>query len=330
MKLPLPALLALCCAPLAAQQTPRPQDSTKTKLPTETVGKVLKTLEQLEETILNQRNSTLGAVIAKLAEASGSNQAAAKFFADCDLLVNAERKDMSKAEARARAEQVERSLEQQRNKKGGGSANGNEETGDPALGIRLGLRYLMLTLEAHETKDEDFEKMVPKLQAYLQDLVAAAPQLKGRAFGMVQRSAGAASPVVEAYQLKSYLKRDQWSSDPAQIGPMYEQTLFKAAKPEQLAGLWDLRLQQEAAWIKGLRSEAEHTLWLQQELPTLRWSRGLSLYEATPDTVNALASLLKVIQEFPAHPNAPEWVSTLRKLINESAEVPVSEAAAKP
>jgi hypothetical protein len=326
MNLPLTACFLLA-AISASAQGPSAESATppRPKLSAETVAKVLETLKGLEASVLNLRNTNLTSIIEKLTEASKSNAAAVRFFTDCDSLVNAERKDMTKIDARARAEQVQRSLEQQRDKKDQSTDEGNQ-----AVGIRLGLRYLALTLEAHGTRDEDLPRLAPKLQSYLSDLVDSAKDLKGRAMGMIQRANGGGGPVVEAYQLQRYLKRTGWVNDATNISAIYEQILMKMAKPESLAGLWDTRILQEAAWNKGFRSNSEYELWLRDQMPVLRWRRGLSLHESGAGGLNALADLLKVIQENPSHPEAPQWVIALRELINESAEVPPSQGQSRP
>ncbi len=312
-------------------QTPAPSSpppAEKAKLTEAQVSNVLSQLKDLEKSILAQRGTTLSAILAKLNDAISSDQAAIKFFTDCDVLVNSERKEASKAEARQRAEMMERTMD--RKSKAGASAA--DEEGDTALALRLGLRYLILTLEAHEAKDEDFKKMVPKLQAYIQDLVASAPKLKGRALGTLGRVCGGNSPVIQAFELDRYLNREHWSRSPVDFGGMYEQTLLFVAEtdsPDSMAALWDSRINNEAAFKKEQMPEPEYLLWVKNEVPALRWARATSLYEKGPSAINALADMLKVIKDFPGHADAPSWVEQLRSFVNESATpAPTSDPAA--
>lgn len=322
MKSALLLILAASAAPLSAQ-TPAAETP---KLTEAQVSSVLDQLKVLEAQILAQRGNNLSAILAKLSSAITSDQAAIKFYTECDVLVNSERKEASKSEARQRAEQIEKNME----RKAKAGAGTNDQEGDNGIALRLGLRYLMLTLEAHEAKDDDFKKMAPKLQSYIQDLVASAPKLQGRAFGMINRACGPNSPVVEAYQIDRYLNREHWSRDPANIGGMFEATLFHIAEAESkdsLPGLWDSRINNEAAFRKEQMSEPEYVLWLQNELPALRWERADYLYEKGPSVINAMADMLKIIKDFPAHADAPKWVSDLRLKVNESSATPTSTAA---
>lgn len=327
MKAFLPVVLTALPLCLAAQDATKPAAPAE-KLTEQQVNNVLSQLKVLEEDILNKRGSNLSSILSKLNAAVGSDQAAMKLYTDCDVLVNVERKEEGKTEARQRAEQMERALER-KSKGGGGPAT---DDGDSALAIRLGIRYLILTLEAHEAKEEDFAKMVPKLQAYITDLVASAPKLHGRALNMVNRVCADGSPIVDAFQLSRYLSRDGWSNNPTSIGGMYNATIFPIAETEskdKLPDLWDARINAEAAFRKENMSEPEFLLWGQNELPVLRWQRATELYKKGPSLINAMADMLKLIKENPNHPEAPNWVSQLRTFVNEASPTPVSKEAAR-
>ena len=322
----IPSLLPLALHAQAPEVIPPAVE--KPKLTDQQVTSVLGQLKVLEADILTKRGTSLASIMAKLNDGMASDAAAQKLYTECELVVNSERKEESKAEARARAEQLERRLE-------GGKGKGTDTTdeGDPALGIRLGLRYLVMTLEAHEAKEEDFKKMVPKLQTYIQDLVASAPKLKGRALTMINRVCNQGSPVVEAFQLDRYLEREGWSNNPTAIGGMYSETILKMAETDakdSLPTLWDSRITADAAFRKENMTVPEHALWLQNELPALRWERATYLYEKGPSAINAMGDMLKNIKENPGHADAPKWVQQLRQLVNQSSPTPISSEADKP
>jgi hypothetical protein len=333
---PVLLLPLLACTPLLQAQNASPSTAPSpapAKLTEAQVSNVLSQLQELEKSILAQRNSNLSSILAKLNDAISSDQAAVKFYTDCDVLVNSERKEGTKAEARQRAEQIERAMDRSKAKGGGGGGAGDDE-GEMGLALRLGLRYLILTLEAHEAKDEEFKKMAPKLQAYIQDLVASAPKLKGRAMNNLLRVGGNGSPVVEAFQLDRFLNSPHWSRSPVDFGSIYQQTLFYIAKEEQaqdsLPALFDSRINSEAAFRKEQMPAPEYALWLQNEFPALRWDRAIYLYKNGSSPVQAMGDMLKVIKEFPGHADAPKWVAELRTLVNESSAVPATSAADNP
>jgi hypothetical protein len=326
MKPILSFLLTVLPLTLNAQTTPTaPPAAEVPKLTEAQVNNVLGQLKILEADILSKRGSNLSSILARLNEGVASDQAATKLYTDCELIVNSERKGEGKAEARARAEQVEKALE--RKSKAGSKA---DDDGDSALGIRFGLRYLIMSLEAHEAKEEEFKKMVPKLQSYINDLVAAAPKLKGRAFGMVSRVCSGNSAIIEAFQLERYLNRQGWDKNPTNIGGMYTNTILPIAAvdaKDSLPSLWDARINADGAFRKENMTEPEFILWGQNELPTLRWERATYLYEKGPSAINAMADMLKLIKDNPAHADAPKWVKELRMLVNQSSPTQVSSEA---
>ncbi len=285
------------------------------------VNTVLTQLKELETQILQMRGSSLGSILTKLRAAMASDQTAMGLYLDCDKVVNGERKELDKAEVRKRQEAMEKNMER-RNKNGGGGGGGQQEEGDFGFAVRLGLQYLILTIEAHEAKDEDFKKMAPKLQEYIQSLVAAAPKIKGRAQGHLANALSDRNPIVDAFSLGRYLNREEWSNRPLDIGSMYTMTLMPLALEENkdsLPGLWDARINNEGAFRKESMFPAEFELWTRNELPTLRWQRALYLYSKGPSAVTALADMLKLIKENPSHPDAPKWVEQLRQLVNQAA-----------
>jgi len=316
--LALPSVLMLTCLVSIAKAQAPADTAPKPALTEAQVSTVLNQLKELESQILQMRGSNLASVMAKLRAGMASDQAAMSLYLECDKIVNSERKEVDKAEARKRQDAIERNME--RNNKGGGA--GNEE-GDFGFAIRLGLQYILLTIEAHEAKDEDFKKMGPKLQEYIQAVVAAAPKLKGRAQGHLGNALTDRNPIVEAFNLNRFLNREKWSPRPADIGSMYTLTLIPLAlendELESLPTLWDARINAEGVFRKESMFAPEFELWTQNELPALRWQRATYLYEKGPSPINAMADMLKLIKENPGHADAPKWVQELRQMVNSSS-----------
>jgi hypothetical protein len=322
MKASLPLLLALLLlSPDAASaQTPdTPAPRPAVTLTPEQIDLITKQLGELEGQIDKMRNDNLATVLQKLRAAVSSDAAAMSFFLDCEKLVSVDRKDMDRDEARRAAERIERAKDTRR-------AAGVDEEGDPGLAIRLQLQYLILSLEAHETKDR--AAMIPKLQAYIAEVLAAAPKLKGRAFNQLSTDLrGNRNPVVSAFQIQRYLDVPEWTTNPADLAGMWERTILPwhlENKPSELPALWDNRLTAQATVLKAIMPEAEYALWLQSDYPALRWERAEYLVQKGPAPVNGLADMLKLIKEFPGHPDAPKWLKSLRAYIESSADAPPS------
>jgi hypothetical protein len=197
-----------------------------------------------------------------------------------------------------------------------------EDDGQFSQAVQLGLKYLALTLEANELKAEDKAAMIPKLQAYIQELVASAPNLRGRSLQYLASAVNDRNPIVDALRLSPFTKPRDWSPQAMDIGGMYKNTLLPTAekyKPELLPTLWTERINAESALRKETMPAPEYELWLQDDVPALRWERASYLVEKGPSKINAMADMLALIKEFPGHADAPGWLSELRKSLNEVA-----------
>lgn len=296
----------------------------------------MKQLTELESQIQQMRGSTLSTILQKLRGAVASDQAAMNLYLECDTLVNMDRKEVDKAEARRREEAMQKNLER---KGGSGGGGGNAQNqGDFATAVRLQLQYLILTLEAHESSDEELPKMVPKVQTYLQEVVASAPKLKGQALNYLRAPLGGGggrggNPFIEAFQLDRYLNRKGWSNRPLDFADIYTQTIFPAAEEankEALPGLYDARINVEATFRQESMFEPEFVLWKQNELPALYWQRAVYLFEKGPSPINAMADMLKLIKEYPSHADAPSWLKDLRQRVEAAKPLPVGVNPERP
>ena len=306
------ALLALAFTfPISAQDTP---PSEKPKLTPEQIANITQQLIALETEIQRVRGDSLGQILTKLRAAAASDAAAMKLFDECVELVTVERKDLDSDEAKRVSERNER------NSEGRGSVD-EDRDGDFATAVRLQLQFIVLTLEAHDTKDKG--TMQPKIQSYVQDLLAAAPKLKGRALQHLRSDLKNGNPVVEAFRLDPYLDADDWSPTPGNLGAIWAATVlpwYLVEKPEELATQWDNRITGEATLRQAYMPEPEYALWLQTDLPTLKWERAEYLYQNGPTPINAMADMLKIIKEYPVHANSPKWLEKLRMLVDSAAD----------
>jgi hypothetical protein len=318
--LTLPALGQADPVEPASPASPAEPAAPAVQLTPEQIENLKKQLAELETQIGQLRGETLSAVLTKLRTAVSSNNAALSFWIDCEKLVSINRKDLSREEAKRLEERLERSS---------GRGDGkNDADGNIALATRLNLQYLILTLEASETEDQT--ALIPKLQQHIQEVVASADKLKGRAMAQMGEGGGGRNPVIAAYQLQRYLKADNWTTGAGDLRGMWTQTLlpwYKKNKPEELVAQWDAFLAAEGTMRKATLSDTEFNLWLQNEYPALRFVRAEYLAQNGPNPVNALADLLKLIREMPGHADAPKWLKTLRQHIEPSTSFTPPSAA---
>ncbi len=295
----------------AAPQPPLPQVT----LTPQQIEVITKQLVELEKQVQDMRGSTLTTVMAKLRAATASEAAALNFYLDCEKLVNVERKDLDKTEERQRKEQMDRNAERRSDKKS------EDQDGDIGTATKLHIEYLLLSLEAHEIKPSDREKLLPKLQAFIQAVLANADKLKGRSGGLLSRDV-AGSVIAQAFQIERFLQGNpNWTTRPTDIAGMYDRFIlpqFKEQKADALAAQYDARITAEGTLKKSQLPEPEFQIWMQQELPELKWQRANYLLRNGPTPINALKDMLDHIKAYPGHPSAPVWLAEMRTAIESS------------
>jgi len=309
---------------LHAQEAPAPVSPSQIQgqLKPEQVSSVLKQLEELEKTILTQRGTSLSSIIQRLRTAASSDAGALGLVAECDEIVNVQRKEGD----RQAKEDAERRQEAQKRRQQGTDKNDIEKNGDATLALRLNLEYLALSLEAWQT--DDLASMVPKLQAFHQTLIASAAKLRGRAGESLQRPAGGGNPlglVVSALQLEAYLQKENWPTSPGDILQHYQRLIIppiRRHKPEELGAIWDTALNMEGSFRKGRMFEGEYALWMQNDLPALRWQRAQDIVRNSGNPITGLADMLNLIKTHPSHPSSASWVNELRSLVKPAEEQP--------
>lgn len=322
MKFPCLLLLGLTLAATSAlaqrggrnEQAPVPQAPLPSvPLTPQQIEVISKQLTDLEKQIHDLRGSTLGAITQKLRSAVASDAAALNLLLDSEKLVNVERKDLDKADERQRKEQMDRQAERRTDKKA------EDQDGDMGTAARLHIQYMILTLEARETKPEDRGKLVPKLGAFIQDVVANAAKLKGRSGQFLNREIGG-SVIAQAYQIERFLEAgNDWALRPIDFGGMWDRFILPRVKeesPEGLAAQYDNRISAETALRKGMMPEPEFIIWGQQELPELKWDRANYLLRNGPAPLNAMKEMLDHIKAYPGHPDAPRWLEEMRTVMN--------------
>lgn len=327
--IPLSLLIALSISAPAIAQEPTPKPAAPT-LTQQQVDSIVKQLAELEKSIAEQRGTNLGAIIQKLRAGAASDAAALALYEDCETL-NADRRALTRDDKKAREDQIKRQSDRNKDNK----AAVVKEEGDFGTAVRLQLRYLALTLQAHEAKD--METVLPELNAYIQDVVANAESLKGRAgaylSGAIRAGGGRrggggdGNPFVAAFQLDHYLDSPRWSLEPLQFGDIYEKAIFplyRDKKKSELAAQWDARMSAEAGLKKGTISEAEYAIWQQTGLLDTKWKKLKDLYSNGDKPVEAMAQMLAMIRENPGHPDSPAWLDEFRGIV--ASVVPGSAA----
>jgi hypothetical protein len=195
------------------------------------------------------------------------------------------------------------------------------------LVVRLQLQYLVLSIHAAESKTKDRAPVMTELANFMGTLAGVADRLGDEADALKK-------PVTDSvfgklYQLDGELKGEGWELAPGRITEIYEKVLipwYRANKPASVIGAWDARIgAAEKMALAGGEKEMEQ--FTTKQLPSLRWKRAKELYSIGSHN-QALPQLFAIIKEHPTHPNAQEWIASLRDLLSGKTEESPGEAAA--
>ena len=302
---------------------------------------ILKELEKVEKQIGKGRGSVFSAAMTKFREGMASPAAALGLYLDCYKLEHFDRKNLKTADFMDWRNKNEVRLKDE----------------DFKRALWLQLEYLVLTIQAQEI--EEPKKMAPivtSLQAFLGKAVSAIQgttahsasgavtdkDAKGGRKGGGNVPAGdilgtlrqsvADSVFAKAYSLEDFLKREEWEYQPLNVKGIYSNIIFPyylAEKPTDLPAQWDSRINAEVAMRKALMSETEYQEYSKDAGPRMLWEKNNYLVANNVAAVNALADMLKVIQTYPSHPDAMDWLKEFRELVQKVSE-PSAEPVEKP
>jgi hypothetical protein len=338
----LPLLAVLLASPAVAQTPATPGTEPEAPVykviltPTQTEH-ILKELDKVETQIGKGRGSVFSAAMAKFREGMASPAAALALYLDCYRLEHFERKNLKQADFMDWKNKNEARLKDE----------------DFKRALWLQLEFLVLTIQAQEIDEpKKMGPIVTSLQAFLGKAVTAIQgttvhsasgavtdkDSKGgrRGGGNVPagdilgtlRQSVADSDFAKAYSLQDFLKREEWEYQPLNVKGIYNDVIFPyylAEKPTELPAQWDSRINAERAMRQALMSDTEFNEYIKDEGPRLLWEKDNYLVANDVGAVKALADMLKVIQTYPSHPDAINWLKEFREIVKQVSEpVPVN------
>ena len=343
----LPLLAVVLAAPAIAQTPANPvaepvAPEYKVILTPAQTEHILKELEKVETQIGKGRGTVFSAAMAKFREGMASPAAAMALYLDCYKLEHFDRKNLKTADFMDWRNKNEAKLKDE----------------DFRRALWLQLEYLVMTIQAQEI--DDSKKMAPivtSMQAFLGKAVTA---IQGTTFhsasGAVTdkdakggRKGGGGVPAgdilgtlrqsvsdsvfAKAYSLEDFLKREEWEYQPLNVKGIYSNIIFPyylAEKPTDLPAQWDARINAEVAMQRALRSETDFNEYNKDAGPRMLWEKNNYLVANDVSAVKALADMLKVIQTYPSHPDAMDWLKEFRDLVQKVSEPGTAGPVEKP
>ncbi|RBP45020.1 hypothetical protein DES53_10315 [Roseimicrobium gellanilyticum] len=342
----------MLCAPvclLSQTPAPAPAPSTPPTLTSEQTANIMKQLEQLEAQITKGRGDLFGMALSKCRAGAASEAAALSLYLDCYKVEHFDKRNLKTTDFQAWKDGNEGRLKDEEFTKG----------------LVLQLEYLVLSIQAQDADEpKEMAPLVAALQAYLPRAVAAVQDsMKHTASGAVEekdkggRNGGGRGPggggrgpggggqlagilresvkateFARALQLDEYMRNNEWEYSPLGIDGIYERVIlpyYLETKREDVGTQWDARINAELALRKSGLSEAQYAEFYKERLPVLQWNKASYMLQNKVNPIMALADMLKIVRENPAHANAAQWLKDLRRSVNES-QAPVVSPGADP
>ncbi len=325
-------------APAVENKTPAtPPATTSTpdgkSLTTEQAASILKQLDQIDNVITKNRDTTLGGALARCIKAESSEKDALDLYLACYKAEHFDRLNLINKDFTDWAKQNEDKLK------------------DPEFqyGLWLQLEFLVIAIKAQDA--ENLSPLITSLQSFMQKEVLAV-QNASTSGGLVKdRSKGGStktskksstgqllarlrenvrqSEFSKTLLLKDMLKREDWEYEPLALGSIYEKIIFPYylnKKPAELPVQWDNRISGEMALKQALSNEADYTLYYKEHHPVMVWKKSKYLLDHNLTPVPALAAMLQVVRENPTHVNAADWVKELRQIVS-NAQTPTTPSS---
>lgn len=334
--------IALLCSfsTLLAQSAPE-ASSELPRLTSDQTASILKQLDQIESQITKNRGESLGTALSRFRIGMNSDKDALDLYLNSYKLENFDKKNLKVTDFQ---EWKDRNTDRHKDP-------------DFLMALRLQLEYLVLSIQAQDTKD--INTLVPGLQAYVPKLISAVQStMKHSASGAIEEKnkagkggggggggnrQGGAPPILamlrqpvkgtviaQAYRLDEFLTRKEWEYDPTSIAGIYNSVIFPCylkEKKEELPAQWDARINAELALRKATQSETEFQVYYYENHPQLLWSKSVYLLQRNVNPIGALAEMLKIVRDNPTHPKAADWLQELRKAVDESRPVEPTKIA---
>ncbi|MFK7909018.1 MAG: hypothetical protein AB8F34_00290 [Akkermansiaceae bacterium] len=200
------------------------------------------------------------------------------------------------------------------------------KSGSMRMALRQQLSWLLLSIEAAH-RDEDLGELSSRAMKHLDQIFEHAETLKDHRSILDQDALG--SVFAKAYKLN--IKVEKWPKSALDISGIYEHVVMpqlrKPGRIEALRKAWNKRIEHEGLKIekwtrddskrigtkKSMRS-SQFEKFLSEKRPTMLWKKEMDCYEVGDQRVAAV-NMLKHVETYITHKDAPEWIEEFKGLI---------------
>ncbi len=302
-----------CALVLASLLFPRVRAQAPSGLSPASTTALLKELKAIQDKQAKMRRDRFSGLAAQLTSASGSNDSAARYFADAVRQV-----DFSGGSGDGKRFQEWR------------EKNKDLLSKDKAFGTaaRLHLRYLVITL--NHTSDPNGAPPLRDLWEYLSILASAQKEFGDGLAGNDESKRLllkplTESPIVRANRLEPELEKlKDWEMVAGSFDDILDKDIRAPLREKQdprLIDTWKMQIDVQTAAQGASRNDTTRANFEQVDLPRLHWGKAqdeILIGQRNP----GIADMVKIVRTFQNHPDLPAWVAELTKVL----KTPVTSA----
>ncbi len=199
------------------------------------------------------------------------------------------------------------------------------------MALRHQLAWLLLSIEAARTEG-DLTELGNRAIGHLDQIFKNAEVLRGHRSILSQSALG--SVFARAYELN--IEVDGWPASTMDIGQIYDKVVMpplrNATGIKSLRAAWGKRIQHEGLVVEKWSVSPGKTIgkkdsmrtpdfekFLSETRPQLLWDREVDCFESGDEKVSA-AHMLKHVETYINHKQAPAWIKDFQELINPPAD----------
>lgn len=197
------------------------------------------------------------------------------------------------------------------------------------MALRHQLAWLLLSIEAAH-KEGDLSAMGTRAITHLDQIIRNAKILKEHRNILSENALN--SVFARAYILN--IKVEDWPKSSMDIAQIYDKVVMpplrSGTRVESLRAAWRKRIEHEGLIIEGWSERAGTTVgkkdamktaefekFLGETRPQLLWKMEVDCFKSGDEKVAAL-NLLKHLEDYITHKDAPEWIKNFQEMINPS------------
>jgi hypothetical protein len=326
-------------------------------------AKLLERVTKIQKEYDTQKSEVITSAIARLSSAASSDAAAQALYFDCQSIIFQRR---AASEDAIKVKQVvpvnAKDKDKQRQQQATRIIDAADDPGHASV-LRLQAEYLMLTLEAPQSKDR--KVLVARVRDFVNKamslvrLAITAPvttnerkivattgskardresekareleqSMRARRKVPQQLQSSVMSTVyAQAFNLATYHKKvEGWVDSPLTLSEIYGSVImphYRATNRAELVGVWDEYLSHSLSMQRALLDDAPFARWAMREYKDLQWQKWTDLLLNGPNPQIASEELATLFHDNPTHPSLATWLEGL-KAVAEANNKPVEPA----